>query len=96
MTAGIQVSDTAPVDATETAQFTWTETRTYNAVVIPLSAVAALLTEHAPGDLTAALAELLENNADEESYRPVFTAMAAYTEPGDIEVTEICDVSAEY
>lgn len=97
MLDGTQTSDPAPVvDAGETAQFTWTETRQYNAVVVPLSAITALLIEHAPGDLTTALAELLESNANEASYRPVFDAMAAYAEPGDIEITEICDVSAEY
>lgn len=97
MSDGTQTSPTAPVvDAGETAYFTWTETRKYNAVVVPLSAISALLIEHAASDLMTALAELLESNVDEDSYRPVFDAMSAYAEPGDIEITEICDVSAEY
>lgn len=130
MSEGIQTG--TPEVSGETAQFTWTETRVYSAVVVPLAAVDALLTEHVvdewntamtelleankdesdfapvfaaigaaliehvPGWLVEKMAELLEGNADEDSYRPVFAAMAAYAAPGDMEVSEVCDVSAEY
>lgn len=80
----------------ETAVFTWTETRVFNRVVIPLSVMSGLLAEHAPGLLTEAINSLMEDNADDGELRPVFAAMAAYAEEGDVEVQEILDASAEY
>lgn len=96
MLDGTQTSEPVTEPVGETAQFAWTETRVFTAVVVPLSAMSTLLIEHVPGMYAEALHTLLEDNADDDSLRPVFAALAAYAEPGDIEVTEVCDASVEY
>lgn len=61
----------------KTVNVTWTETRTYSDVVIPMDRLIQLMWEHVPDALAEKIGEMLDDDApgDPDTYGPLLQAI---------------------